>query len=90
MDRAEYRRILLEVDRILLEDWDPLDVREEPDAYDEYTNYAPLVIRRLMDGCSQEQICELLAHIELDWMGLQGSAERRSIAAKKLLAVRLE
>ena len=90
LDRQQYGRVLLQVDRILWEDWDPIGVNDEPAAFDEYTTYAPGVIRLLMQGADVRRISEYLADIERERMGLVCPPERRLTAARKLERVLLE
>jgi hypothetical protein len=50
--------------QVLLEDWDPIGVRDEPNAQDEYDGYVGRIYRVLARGASQLQVAEELATIE--------------------------
>lgn len=87
INRAAYERALIEVDRILYENWDPIGVNEEPAAIDEYRGYVPGVIRLLFQGTSEREVCAHLLHIEVTRMEITCSPQQRSLVARKLLAV---
>jgi hypothetical protein len=57
--------------RRLLEDWDPIGVRDAPEAADEYEDYASQVGRMLRSGSPPEEIARHLAEIESEEMGLE-------------------
>jgi hypothetical protein len=68
----ESRRVRREIRRVFLEGWDPIGVRDEPNAQDEYDGYIGPVFELLSTGGSDKQIAEYL-----DWavarMGMDGS-----------------
>ncbi len=55
---------------ILLKDWDPLIVGDNPNLADEYDRYIPEIIRLLDSDCTIEQMEAHLASIETDKMWL--------------------
>jgi hypothetical protein len=61
-DRA--RAINVDIGRVLLRDWDPIGVKDVPEAQDEYDSYIGGVYRLLANGASAVQIAEHLASIE--------------------------
>jgi hypothetical protein len=81
-DRA--REIQEQIRLILLRDWDPVGVQDEPNAQDEYDSYVGGVYRLLVDGASPKVIAEHLARIEGERMGLPSSVDRRIPVATKL------
>jgi hypothetical protein len=56
---------------VLLRAWDPIGVRDIPEAVDEYDSYAPAVLQMLDDGASDEQIADYLTGIVRDRMELR-------------------
>jgi hypothetical protein len=76
-----------ELRRILVEEWDPIGVREVPEAADEYDGYLGPLAARLREGASAEVIADYLTEVEEDRMGLGESATSR--ARNQTLAVRL-
>jgi hypothetical protein len=79
------------VNRLLLERWDPMRVRDEPGAPgDEYEGYAAGVLALVLHHASDDVVAEHLARIEDRWMGLTPSplAHRVAVAAAIREAVR--
>ena len=56
--------------QILLYEWDPIGVKEIPEARDEYDSYVSGVYRLLTSNISAQQIAEHLAKVESEQMGL--------------------
>ena len=79
------------VRKVLLADWDPIGVGDEPHAHDEYDDYVWPVYRLLTSGGSREAVEQLLLSIEKTNMGLDLDNEyaksRRGKAAEKLVAM---
>ena len=70
IDKYESRRIRVEIRRVLLQHWDPIGIREEPKAQDEYDGYLGGVYGLLVRGASDKEIADHLAHIVEERMGL--------------------
>jgi hypothetical protein len=70
---------------VLLNEWDPIGVRGEPGAQDEYDSYVGGIYRLLVSGASESQIIERLYDIEAVSMGLPGDREYLKGVAEKLL-----
>jgi hypothetical protein len=56
--------------RVLLRDWDPIGVRDTPEAQDEYDGYVGPVYQHLARGASVHEIADYLAAVERDAMRL--------------------
>ena len=56
--------ILSEIRRVLWEQWDPIGVNDEPDAFGEYDGYAGGICNLLMLGASDEEIAQQLHSYE--------------------------
>ena len=68
---------------ILMQDWDPIGVADEPKAADEYDKYVPAIVAMLRTGPSADALAAHLLQIETTAMGLAGDAARaRSVAGK--------
>ena len=78
------RGIQEQIRQILLNDWDPIGIRDVPEAQDEYDSYAGGVYRLLADGASPVEVAKHLARIEGEQMGLPSSADVRLSVATKL------
>ena len=84
--RAE--QIQESIRRVLLHDWDPIGIRDVPEAQDEYDSYVGGVYRLLASGASEQQIAEHLWRIEADAMGLSALDQAKlAPVARKLCAL---
>lgn len=70
IDKYESRRIRAEIRRVLMTVWDPIGVRDEPNAQDEYDSYLGDVFALLTSGASDDQINEYLLRIVTERMEL--------------------
>jgi hypothetical protein len=69
-----------------MEEWDPIGVRDEPEAAGEYEAYVGGVYRLLATGASKEAIAEHLATIERDAMGLERARAKALLPVAEKLA----
>lgn len=68
---------------VLLEQRDPIGIRDVAHARDEYDAYALAIVGMLGRGADVEELSRYLLEIESDRMGLPTNPERaRSVAAK--------
>ncbi len=75
----EYRhasQLMVEVERILLDKWDPIGVKGEPMAESEYSTYAGIVTSMLFNGKSEEAVAAYLDRVEREKLNL-GPHENR-------------
>jgi hypothetical protein len=87
------REIQAAIARILLQDWDPIGVRDVPEAQDEYDGYVGGVYRLLASGVSPREVATHLSTIESERMGYTHAKARDLLpVAEKLcrLNVRLQ
>ncbi len=75
IDKYESRRIRAEIRRVLMTVWDPIGIRNEPNAQDEYDGYLGGVFALLTGGASDDQINEHLLRIVIERMGLPAKKE---------------
>jgi hypothetical protein len=61
--KYESRRIRSEIRRVLLQHWDPIGIRDEPNAQDEYDSYLGGIYELLVRGASDEEIANHLWRI---------------------------
>ena len=64
------RDIVNSIRQVLLTDWDPIGVLDEPTVQDEYDSYIGGVYRLLFNAVSAQSIAAHLAKIESEQMGL--------------------
>lgn len=82
-DRA--RLLQNAVRQVLLRDWDPIGVADEPDAQDEYDRYADRICGMLSRGEGRLTLVEYLLASETDAMGLSANPPRAGGVADRLL-----
>ncbi len=88
MKRA--REIQDAIRTILLQDWDPVKVVDEPGAQDEYDGYVGSVYRWLVLGSSPEEVAERLVALERDTFGFSTSPKALLPVATKLCALNVQ
>jgi len=66
---AKARDIQRAIAQILLRDWDPIHVKDEPQAQDEYDGYVGGVYRLLVSGAGPQTVAEHLCRVEAESMG---------------------
>ncbi len=88
-NKKRAREIQAAIERILWEDWDPIEVNNQPEAKGEYDAYAGGVYRLLASGASVEELTAHLQNIEKVEMGSSGKSERAHNAARKLCAMNI-
>ncbi len=90
MSKQTARGILSEIRHVLWEQWDPIGVNDEPDAFGEYNGYAGGIYDLLMRGASDDEIAQQLHSYETVEMELhRRTNEQRMAAVKELRAVDL-
>jgi len=82
-DRA--RRYHHAIRKILLSDWDPIEVGDVAEAQDEYDSYIPGIYGRLIHRISEQELFDHLSKIQIQQMGLTGDRGKTQQAVKKLL-----
>ena len=87
------REIQHSIAEVLLRNWDPIGVRDHPQAQDEYDPYVGGVYRLIASGATARELAEHLARVEAEQLGFQDTDPKMLIpVAEKLLKlnVRLE
>lgn len=69
----------------LLRSWDPIHVRDNPEACDEYDSYIPTIAQMLVADADQYALGRHLTKLEHSSMGLPGNPPRCDRAARALL-----
>lgn len=67
-------------DEVLHYIWDPIGIRGQPGARDEYCSYGSEVTALLVTGANREQVRDHLNNVSLKMMGLTGGADSASEA----------
>ena len=79
IEKYESRRIRVAIRHVLLDVWDPIGIKDEPNAQDEYDGYLGGVYELLVRGASDEDIEEHLWKIVTERMGLSPERSARPI-----------
>jgi hypothetical protein len=69
---------------ILLNEWDPIGIQDEPGAQDEYDSYVSLICEMICSGKTIEELYLHLRSIECDCIGLDGGEIHTKSIANKL------
>jgi len=75
IDKYESRRIRVDIRRVLMQVWDPIGVKDEPNAQDEYDGYLGNVHELLVAGASDQRIAEYLCFVVNERMELPATRE---------------
>ena len=78
------------IKRLLLEEWDPIGVKNFPEAQNEYDSYVEGICNLLKNGASTDDIFKYLDWIELDRMGLDRNELRTREIAARLSKLRVQ
>ena len=68
LDKETSREVRSEIRTILMGEWDPIGVKDVPEAADEYDSYIGGVYELLEQGASEERIGAYLRQIEIEQM----------------------
>lgn len=75
VDKSESRRIRVQIRRVLLEVWDPIGVKDAPNAQDEYDGYIGKLYELLMSEADDSQFIDYLYWAVHDNMGLDAATK---------------
>lgn len=83
-DKASIRAGKLLIRQALLEEWDPIGIRHEPEAQDEYDAYLGSIFGLLARSAPDEELIVYLNWVEAEHMGLEPDQERLASVARVL------
>jgi hypothetical protein len=70
IDKATSRRIRVQIRHVLLDVWDPIGIKDEPNAQDEYDGYVGPIFALLSGGATDKQLSDRLLYFVNDRMCL--------------------
>jgi hypothetical protein len=85
IDKYESRRIRVEIRHVLMDVWDPIGIKDERNAQDEYDSYLGGVYELLVSGAADEDIADHLWRIATERMDLPA---KKSDMADTVVALR--
>jgi hypothetical protein len=71
IDKATSRQIRVQIRHVLLDVWDPIGIKEEPNAQAEYDSYLGEIFGLLSRGATDEELSGRLLYFVNDRMGLK-------------------
>jgi hypothetical protein len=89
IEKYESRRIRVAMRHVLMEVWDPIGVKDEPNAQDEYDGYLGGVYELLVSGASDEDIENHLWRIVTERMELNAKKSDMASTVKALREIPL-
>ena len=83
----EFRQAFPAIRDVLLHEWDPIGIGDEPRAQDEYDAYIPSIYYLLTDGTDDDEIALHLDQLVTVGMGLSSSGVCNQAIVKRLRQV---
>jgi hypothetical protein len=85
IEREESRRIRREIRGVLLSVWDPIGIKDELNAQDEYDDYLGHIFELLTQQKSDEAIADYLFSVVKERMGLTGAKRQDMLPTVRAL-----
>ncbi len=82
-----YSDIFPKVKEVLISSWDPIGIRAEPSAQDEYDSFVPAFFELIEKGATTETLSLYLQKIESDDFGLVPNKVKAQIVAERLIQI---
>jgi hypothetical protein len=79
--------ILQSIQKVLLEEWDPIGVGDMPEAQDEYNSYASTIFELLMLNKSKSEIFDFLWWVETEHMEMEGDIKKTEKIVERILEI---
>lgn len=83
----EYKAAFDKIHLILIKEWDPIGVGNEPYAQDEYDSYIPAIYRLLSEGADEHKLTKHLEQLATVSMGLSSGTDHDALIARRLREV---
>lgn len=83
------QEIILTIRKVLLQDWDPIGVGDNPNLIDEYDGYIGQILELLLKKPLVEEIVDLLKDIENKYLGVSSNINKLHDVAFKLISLNI-
>jgi hypothetical protein len=81
IEKAQSRRIRVDIRHVLLQTWDPIGIQDEPNAQDEYDAYIGDIFDLLVGDAPDSKILDYLFWAVHEHMGLDSSRREDMLPA---------
>lgn len=75
------------INQVLLKEWDPIGIGDDPQAQNEYNSYVFPVLDLLISENSEQNLFKFLWWVETDYMGLPGDESHTKAIVKRLISL---
>lgn len=69
-NKTKAKGIMNSIRKVLLNDWDPIGIKDVPVAQNEYDSYVGVIYRMIASQSQAKEVAEYLIKIEVEEMGL--------------------
>ena len=87
IDKATSRRIRVQIRHVFLDVWDPIGIRDKPNAQNEYDGYIGPIFDLLSSGATDTQLNDRLLYFVNDRMGLKATSDAMLLTIRALRAI---
>jgi hypothetical protein len=87
IDKATSRRIRVQIRHVLLDVWDPIGIKDEPNAQGEYDGYIGPIFSLLSSGATDEHLNDRLLYFVNNRMGLKATSDAMLPTIRALRAI---
>ncbi|WP_435639944.1 hypothetical protein [Micavibrio aeruginosavorus] len=84
IEREKTAALHATIQKILLNEWDPIGIRDIAEAQDEYDSYVPDICEMISSQKTQSEILDFLWNVETEHMGLCGNKKKSEKIAERL------
>jgi hypothetical protein len=85
--RQQVQGLIEKIRDVLISDWDPIGVGDNPNLREEYDSALSPLLAALSKGAGEDELSSILAAAEARF-GVPGDADRRNRTVTKLMAAR--
>lgn len=85
--KMRYKRICNEIRKVIIEFWDPMNIKNAGSTGNEYDGYIGGIYDLLMEHASGKKIANHLSLIEKNYMGYEATPQSLLAIAKELIKI---
>ena len=88
-DKTQSRSLRTKIRRVLLDVWDPIGIKDEPNAQDEYDGYIGSIYDLVLKQATESEMIDYLLWAARDNMGLDATREDMRETASALCKIEI-